>query len=168
MRQKQKRRFEPAPFEIIVDTREQRPFSFAGIRHRSGRLIVPRIVKTTLKSGDYSIVGFENQIAIERKSISDLFSSVGSSRERFVKELRRLSAFRFAAIVVEADYGEIANDPPPYTKMSPDSVINSLLAWQVRYGVHVVPMPDRRRAEEATFVLLRTFAGMAGAACDRK
>jgi ERCC4-type nuclease len=152
-----RKKLESTDYTIIVDTREQRPFDFAGIRSRSGRLIVPRIKDGTLKTGDYSIAGFEDRITIERKSLSDLFGVVGSQRDRFIRELVRLSTYEFAAIVTEGSYDSILYSPPTHSKLNPTAVINSLLSWQVQYGVHVLPMPTRREAELATFFTLRTF-----------
>jgi ERCC4-type nuclease len=44
---------------IVIDTREQRPFTFENISPR------PEIVISTLKTGDYSLLGCEDDICIE-------------------------------------------------------------------------------------------------------
>ena len=59
-------------FTIIVDTRENLPYLFHGYTcgmKRSG-----------LKTGDYSIEGYESAICIERKSKEDLYSNSKFSR----------------------------------------------------------------------------------------
>ena len=154
---RQRRRVERSEFKIVIDTREQRPFSFAGFRGKSGRLIVPRVARNALKSGDYSIVGLEDQVAIERKSLPDLYGVVGSNRERFTRELERLQQFSFSAIVVESDERDIHFAPPPYTSLTPSTVMNSLAAWEINYGVHVRTCMSRESAEQVTFSLLRFF-----------
>lgn len=92
---------------VVIDTREQRGFSFDGLRcdvaDGGGPLTVPT-VRGTLKSGDYSLKGYETRVACERKSIEDLYGTLGKGRERFERELVRLSTYSFAAVVVEADW----------------------------------------------------------------
>jgi ERCC4-type nuclease len=55
-----------------------------------------------LLAGDYSLVGLENTIAVERKSLDDFVSTVIHHRERFRNELRKLAGYRAACVVVEA------------------------------------------------------------------
>ena len=51
--------------KIIIDTREQAPFTF---RHeRMGATTEPG----TLAVGDYSLAGLEDRVAVERKSLPD-------------------------------------------------------------------------------------------------
>lgn len=145
---------------VIVDTREQAPYSFAGLTcdasDGGGPLTVPT-VRGTLASGDYSLVGYAG-IAIERKSIADLYGTIGQGRERFERELVRLNELDFAAVVIEASFPEICSEPPPHTKLPPKTVFRSILAWSVRYPrVHWFPCGDRRLAEVTTFRLLERY-----------
>lgn len=55
----------------------------------------------TLEAGDYSIVGMEHLIAIERKSVDDYWGCMG--KRRFRDCLKRLAAVRHSCVVVEAD-----------------------------------------------------------------
>ncbi len=57
---------------IIIDTREQAPFTFEGYETKIA----------TLKTGDYSLEGFEDKVAVERKSKADAYGCVGGSRMR--------------------------------------------------------------------------------------
>ena len=61
---------------IIIDTREQLPFEFEMSETK------------TLNIGDYSIAGFEDNIAIERKSITDAVGSVLGGMKRFLREIK--------------------------------------------------------------------------------
>lgn len=61
----------------------------------------------TLRTGDYTIAGLEDRFVLERKSIGDFVSTVIGNWLRFRKELYRLAAFDFAAIVVEADVEDV-------------------------------------------------------------
>ena len=52
---------------IVIDSREQKPFRFSpGIE----------TVTAALKAADYSLLGLEDDVAIERKSLSDLLGSI--------------------------------------------------------------------------------------------
>ncbi len=73
-----------AEFTIVVDSREQRPFDFGGWPVTSG----------SIPTGDYSIAGFEELAAIERKSLDDLCGCVTHDRNRFKKELHRLQSYK--------------------------------------------------------------------------
>lgn len=79
---------------IVIDTREQEPYSFD-----------PRLtgaVRRALPAGDYSVEGLEERVAVERKTLDDFVSTVIHSRARFRKELRKLAGYPAACVVVEA------------------------------------------------------------------
>lgn len=146
---------------VVIDTREQLPFSFEGLTcdavDGGGPLTIPTC-RGTLASGDYSLLGFESFVAVERKSLADLYSTLGQGRERFERELERLAAMDFAAVVIEATWPEIVADPPPHTELPPKTVFRSILAWSVRYPrVHWFPAGPRRLAEVTTFRLLERW-----------
>jgi ERCC4-type nuclease len=146
---------------VLIDSREQHPFTFAGLRAdaRQGRrpLVVPTQV-TTLPSGDYSLAGLENAVAVERKSLADLYHTLAAGRGRFERELGRLTDMEFAAVVVEADWDAIINRPPDRSRLLPKSVFRSVVALQQRFPrVHWWACPGRRFAEVATFRILERF-----------
>jgi DNA excision repair protein ERCC-4 len=149
------------PAVIAVDNREQLPYAFLNIRSdaKEGRRpMVIRTARTTLKSGDYSIVGFEDRIACERKSAEDAFSTFGTGRARFERELERLNQLDYAAVVIEAEWSAIVNSPPERTQFLPKSFFRSVVAWTYRYPrVHWWAFPGRAFAEVATFRLLERF-----------
>ncbi len=84
---------------LMVDTREKLPWCFSNNVD---------VEVATLRQGDYSVAGFEDRIAIERKSIDDLVQSVTWQRDRFFRELERLSEYDFKCIFVEASMDDIA------------------------------------------------------------
>jgi len=77
------------PIKIVVDTREQNP------------LWKKDVISKKLDVGDYSIEGFEDQIAIERKSLTDLFGTLGKGHRRFNKEIERSKGLEYFAIVID-------------------------------------------------------------------
>ncbi len=145
---------------VICDTREQAPYAFEGLTcdqaDGGGPLIVPTI-RDTLASGDYSLQGYAG-VACERKSLSDLYSTIGQGRDRFERELERLNKLDWAAVVIEATWPEVCAEPPPHTRLPPKTVFRSILAWSVRYPrVHWFPCGQRRLAEVTTFRLLERY-----------
>lgn len=82
-------------FTVIQDTREQTPFIFG--------LSVPVEIKT-LKQGDYSIKGYEDVFAVERKSINDLAGTLTGGHTRFLKEMERLRDYESSYIVIEGEF----------------------------------------------------------------
>ena len=149
----------PFPHPIIIDTREQLPFAFAGIpsdaKEGKGFYAID-VVRQTLQSGDYSIDGLQEIVAVERKSLADLFSTIGQGRDRFVRELERLSSFRYAAIVFEGTWDDVVLAPPEHTRLTGKTVHRSIVAWQQRYPrVHWWACGNRRFAEITTFRILK-------------
>lgn len=116
----------PCPDELVIaiDSREQRAYPFEGA-----------VVKK-LETGDYSLLGLEHEISVERKTKSDAYNSLGGGRARFLRELQRMRSFRYAAIVVESSPEDMLV-PPGFSQMRPVAVIRSLIAWSVRFDVHV-------------------------------
>ena len=131
-------------FTIAIDTREQRPYAFPGAEVR------------TLPSGDYSIVGLEDRVAIERKSKSDAYNSLGQGRARFRRELERLALLDYAAVVVEDTVPGFLHRPA-YSKMNPRAALCSLIAWSVRYRVPVFFAGDREHGRALTRTLLEMY-----------
>lgn len=135
---------------VIVDTREQIPFRFSeGVEVRRAALAV----------GDYSLAGLEDQVVIERKSLGDLLGSITHERERFVRELRQLRAFRFAGLVIEGTWADILARNYR-ADVSPNSVLGSLAAFAIKYGVVPILAEDHATAAQITERLLLNFARM--------
>lgn len=133
-------------FVVLIDDREKKPYHF------------PHLVSKThrLPAGDYSVEQYETRISIERKSKADAYASLGRGRTRFERELVRLSEFEFSAIVVESSLADFLQ-PPAFTKMNPKAALNSILAWSVKYGVHVYFAGDRLHGNALTLRLLEKF-----------
>ena len=153
------------PFTVLVDSREKAPYRFSEIpaagRDRGRTYWVP-ISEAYLKTGDYSIEGMENGIAIERKSLADLFGTLGQHRDRFCAEVERLAELDFAAIVIESDLREAWRPrefrPGWRSRLAPRSVEGTVLSWSIRYpSVHWWFCGSRRMAEVRTFLALEMF-----------
>ncbi len=131
----------------IVDTREQLPLD---LRWRSGECL--KSVRGTLKTGDYSIEGLEDQITIERKSIPDLVGCIGKGRDRFQRELDRMMEFKTRAVVVEGSWSDIEMGNYPGL-VNRNAAIGSILGWIAR-GIPFIFAGNRVRASEYVARLL--------------
>ena len=110
----------------------------------------------TLATGDYSVVGLEQFVAIERKSAEDMLGCIGRERERFDREIQRLLAYPVRAVVVEAGWqfferGEWRGE------ITPNQAIGSLLGW-IAAGVPILMAYDRDRAGRFVSRILFTAA----------
>lgn len=116
-------------FRIVVDTREQTPLP----------LPAETAVRGTLRTGDYSVQGFEHSFTVERKSLPDLVNTIIHDRERFEYELLRMMKYQFRRVLVEASFADAMPDEGyTFSQAKPKSVINSVYAFEVRYGVPFV------------------------------
>ena len=148
------------PFVVVIDTREQRPFAFAGLRadaREGNRPLAVRTAVGTLGQGDYSVLGLEAQVAVERKSLADLYGTLGGGRKRFERELERLAGLAWAAVVVEADWPTVLGGHDR-SRLNPKTIHRSVIAWQQRYPtIHWWFCGDRRLAEITTFRILERW-----------
>jgi len=111
------------PLEIVIDTREQNPWEFS----------LP-VIRACLASGDYSLTGFESEISIERKSLGDLVQSLTWERQRFERELARLSEYQRACVIVEGSLSDV-HAQKYRSQAHPSAVVGSTVALFLDYNV---------------------------------
>lgn len=128
---------------VIIDTREQLPYSF---QMESAR--------ATLKTGDYSLAGLETSIAIERKSLNDFIGCVTSGRERFERELARADHLTKFWVMIEANLTNIENGYY-ISHVKPESVLGTIAAWSNRYQVNFIFADNRQSGQKLTERLLK-------------
>lgn len=156
-----------SPFTILVDTREQRPYTFDAIygdAKDKGRRIQVKTERGTLHRGDYSILGRNMLVGIERKSKEDLYASV-ARRENFEGRLHQMTEHKkfgeeygaYYAVVVEAELLDCLLCPPAHSKLVPKSLNRTIMAWRQRYLVDWYFLPSREFAEEYTYRILERF-----------
>lgn len=142
--------------EIVVDSREQTPFP----------LVEFKTVRRKLETGDYSLSGFENLVAVERKSKADAYGCVNprkdgerkSGRARFTECLERMSMLARAAIVIECGMSEFSLNPPPFTKINGGYATTSFLDWSCKYNIPVYWCDGgRAQAERVTVRFLAAY-----------
>lgn len=107
---------------VVVDTREQNPFSFARFDGWfSG------IEKRPLEIGDYSVAGLEESCVVERKDLNDLARSFHVERPVFVDRLRRMSAFPDRLLVITAALSQVKSRYK-HSPANPNQITQSLIA----------------------------------------
>lgn len=114
-------------FTIIVDSREQHPFTFERF---------PVSVEVgALQTGDYAIKHMEHRYGWERKSLEDLYGSMFQGRERFAREMHRARGYEYFAVIVEAPYDALFHQLAR-RKGNPKAFVNSCRSWAQKNGIH--------------------------------
>ena len=144
------------PFTILVDGQEKAPYHFDGMTTDASMKNRPMSVPTSwshLKTGDYSIDGWKKHVTVERKSLEDLYSTLGQHRDRFEREHIRMAGMGAgnSCVVIEANWNQILNHPPRRSRLVPKTVFRTFLSWSQKYAVPWYAMESRRMAEVATF-----------------
>lgn len=162
-----------APFTVLVDSMEQEPFEFAGLKSDAGRAVV---VPTAWRSlgirdgrfyqpmGDYSIDGYESVFHLERKSIEDCHGTIlafGGRRERFEHELQVLAGLPWSAVIVEGTLSQVVRSIKQRGEKPVEElrkiVYHSVIAYQQDYRVPWYFCESRRMAEVTAFRLMVRF-----------
>jgi hypothetical protein len=133
-------------FTIIVDTREQQPWSFEHYITANKKL----------DTGDYSIAGMENIIAVERKkSVNEIANNITESR--FTDVISRLSSIKYPFMLMEFDIEDIliypigSNLPKKLwdkTRITPQFIMKNVLEWQLYHNIKVIFCGSASNAEK--------------------
>ena len=134
---------------ILIDSREQAPFTFASYE------VKPEVV--ALPVGDYSLPGFTDKVAIERKELNDLISCLmNGNRDRFERELAKARYFDLFAVVVEAPFSAVSRGQYR-SEMKVQAALQSIITFQVRYRIPFVWAGNRAGAEYIVHGLLSKY-----------
>ena len=137
--------------KIIIDSREQVPFTFEAERYAGTVAEVG-----PLDIGDYSLAGLSDRVAVERKSLPDLVACLGGERARFERELRRGAALDAFAVIIEATWADLAAGRYR-SRLNPHSACQSVLAFTARYRIPFLFAGSRAEAEYAAWGFLRQY-----------
>lgn len=123
----------PKPI-VLVNTREQIPFEFTN--HSNW---IADTKRQKFGAGDYSVVGMDNLLALERKTLTDLITTLMQHRKRFFKLCEKLAKYRWRALLIEATYEDIKS---PYydlnTQDHSNAISGSLDALEARFGIPAI------------------------------
>lgn len=150
-------------YTIVIDSREQREWSFDHLEDIFDVSI--DTVVDGLTTGDYTLEGCEDNFAVERKSLDDLVGcSYGEQKERFERELERGQEMDNFALLVESPRRDIyrfkgrSNNPNWYASVHPNCVIGALEAWKDRYNLDIRYAEDRDTAAIKCWTLLTNWS----------
>jgi glucosamine 6-phosphate synthetase-like amidotransferase/phosphosugar isomerase protein len=93
-------------FKILIDNREktQYRYTFDPSWYCDG------CIATTLETGDYTIVGHETEVCIERKRcVAEIAQNF--NEDRFYRELERMRSFKWAYILCEFSMKDLYSFP---------------------------------------------------------
>ena len=131
---------------FLIDTREQQPYEFD--------LETVEVKRQALVAGDYSIDGFEDQVCIERKSLQDYVQSVIKQRDRFLREVKKLTEMPHCCIVVECDLSDVMGKRYR-SGAHPNSVLGATLSLMIDHKIPVCFCSDRQLAKTFTEMYLK-------------
>lgn len=131
-------------FKIIRDSREKegKGWNFKASANCSGMEIIK------LDVGDYTVKGLEGVLMIERKTLGDLWNTLGNveSYKRFLREMERAKNHRIKYLVIEATLAEVnkgyywflPGGRKKKAKVSSNNILAKLISLEVKHGVHVI------------------------------
>ncbi len=136
---------------IVIDSQEHMGYKFERFTNW-----FDGTVRRRLEVGDYTLLGMEEEVAVERKTIQDLVNSIIQDREDFIEKCERLSNFKKKCLVIE---GSLSSVKTPYedSQAHPNAVLGSLLAAQERWEIPVYFLDDFLLAEEFVASMLSKY-----------
>lgn len=103
-----------------------------------------------------TIIKFDSEISIERKTLDNFIGDLTENRDRFEASLLRASQLRYYSIFIEDNEFSVISHK--YTsKILPQSVIDTAIRWSVKYRVPIVFCDSRLNAEYHTYESLIGF-----------
>jgi len=150
VRQKGKAVHIPKP-TAVIDSAEHMGYKFERFTNWFAGTIHKR-----LPVGDYTILGMEDEVIVERKTLPDLVRSIIQERKDFIKKCEGLSAFKKKCIVIE---GSTTSLKTPYedSQAHPNAVLGSLLAAQERWNIPAYFLDNFLLAEEFVASMLSKY-----------
>jgi hypothetical protein len=125
---------------VLRDTREQYGWGFPAKGQCLGT------VEATLKTGDYTLQGYEDIFVVERKySTSEISQNI--VQDRFKRELERLEEFRYPFMVFEFTLAEVISFPInsgipkdrwKSLRITPQFMLKRLNEYQFKYKTKIV------------------------------
>jgi DNA excision repair protein ERCC-4 len=150
VRQDKKRIPVPKP-TVIIDSAEHMGYTFGRFTNWFSGTIRKR-----LPVGDYTLLGMESEIIVERKTLPDLVNSIIQERGNFISRCERLSSFKKKCFVIE---GTLSLLKTPYTESQahPNAVLGSIIAAQERWNIPIYFLDNFLLAEEFVASMLSKY-----------
>lgn len=132
-------------YTVIKDTREKdgHGWFFNQQRPQTKPPKCDGMIEQKLDVGDYSLVGYEDILSIERKEdFAELWVNYGR-RSTFETEMEKMSSIKYKYILIESlftpDHFDLS-PPQMRTSVPGKALISWLCNISLVYGVHIVPV----------------------------
>lgn len=136
---------------VVIDSAEHMGYTFKRFTNWfSGT------VRRRLPTGDYTLLGLETEVAVERKTLPDLVNSVIQERRDFIKKCERLAFFKKKCVVIEGTLGMLKT-PYAESQAHPNAVLGSIVAVQERWNIPVYFLDTFLLAEEFVASMLSKY-----------
>jgi hypothetical protein len=140
-------------FTIVIDTREQKPWNFSNHVTANHKL----------DTGDYSVEGLENILAIERKrNVAEFANNI--TEKRFRDVIDRLSKMPHSFILFEFDFDKvmsfpIGSDIPKKIwdkiRISPSFIIKNIIDLQIEHNINIIFCGNSFNAEVIALAIMK-------------
>lgn len=147
-------------YTVIRDTREKEGYGWTF----SSTTSCLGTKRGTLKTGDYTIEGYEDILAIDRKGgIEEV--AINVLEARFEKEMERMDSFKYAFILLEFDMQAVIDFPNntriPYArrktlKYNGYFILRKLMEIQLKHKVKIIFCGDHGKSVAASIFKLVT------------
>ena len=157
-------------FTIIQDTKEKKPWCFDLYSSCDA------VLRQGLKTGDYSILGLEDVISIERKhSSGELYNNCFKYYARFKREMERMAEIEYKYLICEFSKETLLEFPRNSgipNKMIPTKkgkcpawnllkytgldILNRLEKFEKRYGIELIFCNSRLEAQDKAIEILES------------
>ena len=112
------------------------------------------MVVRKLDTGDYTLVGLEDKICIERKGcVEEVAINFGKKKKQFLAEIERMQEFPHRFILLEFTLEDLLKFPQDTripnkssVKITGKYILRTLMEFQVNDDVHVVFCGDKHNA----------------------
>ena len=125
---------------VKVDTREKKPYGWTENDWCTGYIV------EKLDVGDYSLVGYEDILTIERKaSTAEIATNI--SEPRFEKELEKMSKFKYSFMICEFNMEDIVQFPinsgiPQHkwekVRVTNKYILKKMIEYQVAFNIKII------------------------------
>lgn len=152
------------PFTVIKDTREQEGYYFGQHNTCAG------MIEQKLDTGDYTILGLEDKICIERKGcVEELAVNLGQKKYAFLDEIARMQSFPHKFLVLEFSLEDLIKFPEETripiknkasVKITGKYMLKCLFEFELYNNIHVLFCGNKYNAFIAVSSILKRINEM--------
>jgi hypothetical protein len=138
-------------FKILTAKNEQNPFKYPNTKFYT----------MPMGCGDYTIEyndrPYYDKIIVERKgNVSEIYSATGSGRERWERELEKISKVDVKIVLCEFSFMDLVNHQPPGI-LPASAVYGSICKWNAVYDVPFIFCENRINAKNYMYKLFYEY-----------